>query len=116
MDENLPVLIARRLADAGHEVVFARELGRGRPDAEVLGWAGANQLIVTEDKDFGDLVFRDKYPTHGVLLVRLAGLSPDRRAALVTATIAKYGHGLLGSFSVLSAGGIRTQPLPGQTP
>lgn len=116
VDENLPRIVADHLVELGHLVRFARELGLGRPDAELLGWAGLDELFITEDKDFGDLIFRDQHATHGVLLVRLAGVSPSRRAALVAATVTTLDSTLFGRFTVLSAGGIRTQSRPSQAP
>lgn len=52
----------------------------------------ANQemaILLTADKDFGELVFRQRRLTSGVVLIRLAGLSPDFKAELVASAISE---------------------------
>ncbi|MSU79950.1 MAG: hypothetical protein EXS16_17900 [Gemmataceae bacterium] len=56
----------------GHDVTSASELGIGDPDSRWLTLAeGEQRLILTSDKDFGDLVFRDNLTTFGIILLRL---------------------------------------------
>ena len=64
-------------------------------------------LLVTADKDFGELVFRQRLVHTGVLLLRLEGLTNPTKAELVAAAFRDRGHELLGAFSVLSPGQIR---------
>ncbi|MDQ3621236.1 MAG: DUF5615 family PIN-like protein [Verrucomicrobiota bacterium] len=60
-------------------------------DTIVLGWANeGGALLVTEDKDFGELVLRQHLTHHGVMLVRLAGLPPDNKADLVADAFAQH--------------------------
>jgi predicted nuclease of predicted toxin-antitoxin system len=82
------------------------------PDAQVLSQATAGHIVMIEDKDFGELVFRERWPAQGVVLVRLEGISMERRAALVAAALADVGDRLMGSFTVISHGGTRRQPIP----
>ena len=111
IDENLPLPIVERLIADGHEVEFVSELELSMPDSQILRRARRDQVIITEDKGFGGLVFRDQLPTNGVILVRLEGMSMERRAELVTQTVAELGDDLIGSFTVISHGGTRRQPL-----
>lgn len=65
-----------RLSDArreeGHDVFLVREVMSGARDATVLTWAYAEErILLTEDTDFGELVYRLKCPAHGVILLRL---------------------------------------------
>jgi predicted nuclease of predicted toxin-antitoxin system len=56
----------------GHDVALASEFGMGQPDSHWLTLAEAEQrLILTSDKDFGELVFRDRLTTFGIILLRL---------------------------------------------
>lgn len=64
-------------------------------------------ILLTADKDFGELVFRLKKITVGVVLIRLAGLTPERKAKIVVETINKHGTELLNAFSVVTIGAIR---------
>lgn len=60
-DENVPRSVLNWLRATGHDVTSASELGIGAPDTRWLTFAQAEQrLILTADKDFGDLVFRDR--------------------------------------------------------
>ncbi|MFQ5739316.1 MAG: DUF5615 family PIN-like protein [Acidobacteriota bacterium] len=58
-DENVDSSIVTALRDSGHDVWYVAEEKRGIEDDEVLQKAaGENALLLTGDKDFGDLVFR----------------------------------------------------------
>ena len=71
-DENIPRSVLSWLRATGHDVTSASELGIGAPDTRWLSLAESEQrLILTSDKDFGDLVFRDHLTSFGVILLRL---------------------------------------------
>jgi predicted nuclease of predicted toxin-antitoxin system len=62
----------------GFEVLYVAEMSPGLSDDDVLADAAHRQaLLVTIDKDFGELVYRQGKVTTGVLLLRLAGLSEE---------------------------------------
>jgi len=65
------------------------------------------RLLVTADKDFGELVFRQGRALPGVVLIRLAGLSASRKADIVASALAAHGQELPGAFTVVSPGAIR---------
>src|SRR5207247_1519532 len=50
----------------------------------------------TADKDFGELVFRQRQASTGVLLVRLWGLTPATKASVVSDAIQEHGRELPG--------------------
>jgi predicted nuclease of predicted toxin-antitoxin system len=64
-------------------------------------------LLITADKDFGELVYRQRRVAAGVLLVRLAGLSPEARGRTTAAAVRQRGPELAGAFTVISPGRIR---------
>ena len=64
-------------------------------------------VSITADKDFGELVFRQRQASTGVLLIRLWGLGPAMKAEVVAGAIKKHGQELPGAFAVLSPGNIR---------
>jgi len=64
-------------------------------------------VLITADKDFGELVFRQRQASNGVLLIRLWGLTPSMKAAVISAAIQERGQELRGAFAVLSPGSIR---------
>jgi len=64
-------------------------------------------LLLTADRDFGELVFRQNRLTTGIILIRLAGLSPTRKAAIVATAIQDHTEELLRAFAVITAGSVR---------
>ncbi len=62
-------------------------------------------------KDFGELVFHQHLQTSGVLLVRLATLSPTQEVEVVIEVIRTYGDRLLQAFTVILPGGVRFRPI-----
>ncbi|MBU4432761.1 DUF5615 family PIN-like protein [Patescibacteria group bacterium] len=107
-DENVDRQIADLLRSMGHNVEYVAEKDAGISDDEVLEMANKkNTLLLTADKDFGELVFRQRRVTSGVVLIRLAGLSPTRKAEIVVSAVQKHGKELIHSFSVITPGAVR---------
>ena len=63
------------LRDGGHSVLAVKEAMRGADDAAVPARAHAEaRILLTQDKDFGELTFRYGLPAEcGVILFRLKG-------------------------------------------
>ena len=78
-DENMPDRTVELLRMAGHDVHFVKETMPSEADPNVLDVAtGENRLLVTQDKDFGDIVVNRNQPApHGVVLFRLHNDIPD---------------------------------------
>lgn len=107
-DEGVDRPIVERLRREGHDVLYVAELEPGIPDGEVLRRANANNaLLVTLDKDFGELVFRLGQLSTGVLLIRLPGITSAQRAEIVSDVIRAHAPDLAGAFSVISPGRVR---------
>ena len=107
-DENVDHAVVKALRALGHEVWSVAEEAHSVDDDEVLRIAvSMNALLLTSDKDFGELVFRQGRATAGVFLLRLAGLSATRKAELVSDAVDKHGPELNGSFSVLTEYALR---------
>jgi predicted nuclease of predicted toxin-antitoxin system len=107
-DESVDRQIVERLRHDGHEVVFIAELDPGIDDETVLNHSRrANAVLVTADKDFGELVFRQHLVHSGVLLIRLAGLKPDLKAEVVSTTFKLHSDELGTGFAVLSRRALR---------
>ena len=82
-DENIDRQIVERLRANDHSVLFVAELEPGVKDEAVLERSQEHHaLLLTADKDFGELVFRQRLVHCGVLLIRPAGLTPDAKARL----------------------------------
>lgn len=106
-DENIdvPVVVALRKS---HKVLFIAEERPGMTDEDVLALCERNSaLLITADKDFGDLVFRQKRVHAGVILLRLEGLPPEQKIALVRAAVSRYLEEMKNGFSVVTKNSIR---------
>ncbi len=69
-------------------MIYVAELEPGISDDAVLDIANRESaVLVTADKDFGEIVFRQGRSSGGVVLIRLEGLSPEGKARTVSAAI-----------------------------
>jgi predicted nuclease of predicted toxin-antitoxin system len=112
-DESVDRPVVERLRLDGHDVVYVAELSPSVPDEVVLQLANARSaVLLTADKDFGELVFRQGLVHSGVLLVRLAGLGNATKAEVVAEVCRDRTAELPGAFSVISPGQVRIRRRP----
>jgi predicted nuclease of predicted toxin-antitoxin system len=110
-DEGVDAAIVGRPRAGGHDVVYVAELAPGISDDVVLELAnGDERVLLTTDKDFGELVFRLRRVAFGVLLVRLAGLASAGKADVVSQAIDDHGDEMARAFTVISPGLVRIRP------
>ncbi len=78
VDECTGSKVAQWLRDENYEVFSVFDEARGMMDDEILAKAfSENWILITNDKDFGEMVFRERREHHGVVFLRL----DDERAA-----------------------------------
>ena len=107
-DEGVDRQIVHRLRDEGHTVYYVAEMDPGISDDVVLERANTQKaLLLTADKDFGELVFRQRRTSSGVILIRLPGLSASNKAELVAKLVREHGEEMIGAFSVIATSGTR---------
>jgi predicted nuclease of predicted toxin-antitoxin system len=107
-NEGVDRPVVERLRQDGHDVVYVAELSPSITDEEVLQQANARSaVLLTADKDFGELVFRQGLVHFGVVLLRLAGLANATKAEIVAEACRERTAELIGAFSVVSPGQIR---------
>ena len=108
-DESIDRQIVDSLRRDGHDVIYIAEVEPSIPDNEVFDRANEKAaLLITADKDFGEIVFRDsRLISDGVVLIRLSGLSAAKKSAVVIAAINDHEAEFPHHFSVISAGKIR---------
>jgi len=79
VDECIGPAVARWLLEQGHDVFSVYEDARGADDCAVVERACAEErIVITNDKDFGERIYREGQPHRGVILVRL----DDERASV----------------------------------
>ena len=104
-DESVDRPIVEQLRRDGHHVVFIAEVASGVDDDTVLKMANEESaLLLTSDKDFGELVYRLRLHTLGVVLLRLAGIPPEQKAEIVSLAVKKHYAEMKNSFTVITAG------------
>jgi predicted nuclease of predicted toxin-antitoxin system len=69
------------------------------------------RILLTEDKDFGDLVFRRKQAVPGIVLMRIDLEDAGLKMARLAAAIERYSEGLFGRYTVVENGRLRSRPL-----
>ncbi|MBP7865807.1 MAG: DUF5615 family PIN-like protein [Acidobacteria bacterium] len=112
-DENIPGMLIRALRDNGVDVLWILESHRGDSDRAILDLArGENRILLTCDKDFGELAFHQHLPAGcGVILLRVAMIpSVDCMATLAAILASRTDWGE--HFSVVETDRIRMRSLP----
>jgi len=107
-DESLdsPVILALR--GENHNVLSISETSPRIADEAVLKIANdQNRILLTSDKDFGELVFRLKLVSSGIILCRLPQLNNEEKIALTLQCIKEFGDKLQSAFCVITPHKIR---------
>lgn len=112
-NENFPGDAVTALRQVGNDIVWIRESLPGCSDIQVLERAQAEErLLITFDKDFGELAFRHGLPAScGIILFRISTPSAEYIARLAVAAIEQRDD-WAGHFSVIEDARIRMTPLP----
>src|SRR5262245_12705884 len=107
-DESCDAAVVRALRGQGLEVMAVAEISPRADDEAVLELARSEQrILLTEDKDFGQLVYADQYATGGVILIRYPASLRSSLPGAIAKLVADRGVDLLGRFVVASPGRIR---------
>jgi predicted nuclease of predicted toxin-antitoxin system len=114
-DESCDAAVVRALQGAGHDVGSIAHTMRGATDVAVLATALlGGRVLITEDKDFGEIVFAARKPAVGVLLLRYPSSARSEMASVVLEVVTARSAELTGAFTVIGPAGVRTTPLPTQ--
>jgi predicted nuclease of predicted toxin-antitoxin system len=103
-DENVPGPVIDRLRADGHVIHAISEMSAGLHDTGVLATSHAMALVlITHDRDFGELAVRQGLPVSGVILLEVERLSLGRQIAAETEWV--------GYFTVLDPSRLRRRAL-----
>ncbi len=111
LDQNAETRVLLFLASQGHD---AKRVGvdypPGIPDEEVLARAYSEQrILITNDRDFGELIFRQKLPHAGVIYLRFPlDATTDQKIASLTSLLSTRASDL-GKFLVVTPRGVRVR-------
>ncbi len=97
--------MVEHLREDGHEVLYVAEMEPGVSDDEVLELANLKEIpLLTTDRDFGKLVFRQGRLHSSVILVRLSNRA---KANTVAAATDQNGAEYPGAFAVITPSAVR---------
>jgi predicted nuclease of predicted toxin-antitoxin system len=115
-DECCEASLVQALRDDGHDVLYGAETLRRLSDIDVLHRSVAEQrLLLTEDKDFGELVFRLRRSGYGVILLRFAEEEQAAKIDRLRHVLADRPERLSGAFVVLEIDKTRIRPLQSES-
>ena|SRR3990167_469553 len=108
VDECVGPSVARWLAQNGYDAISIYDGLVGIDDNSVLEKALLeNRILITSDKDFGDMVFKGKKPHCGITLLRLVDEKPANKIFVLKTILDKYSQDLFGNFVVATEKSIR---------
>jgi predicted nuclease of predicted toxin-antitoxin system len=112
-DESCAGPVIKALCESGHDVTAVAEIARGATDEQVLERAlNEKRVLITEDRDFGELVYARGRSAAGVILVRFPSSVRRAKAATVVDAVTKLGSKLQYSFTVIEPGRVRISSRP----
>jgi predicted nuclease of predicted toxin-antitoxin system len=112
-DAHISRAMVAYLRDLGHDVLHAATLAPRMSDSAILRLAATDgRIVLTADKDFGELCFRRLIACSGVVLLRLSATSESERVDYFRSIWPLIEANAAGNFHVITDSAIRRSPLP----
>ena len=91
LDENIGKAVAKFLEKLGHSASRIRLIAPGIEDSEVLDLSvSKDSILITSDKDFGELIFKEGQSSAGVIFLRLQDESSDNKIKALKEVLSKH--------------------------
>lgn len=114
VDECTGPAVARWLRSQNHEVFSLFEEARGLDDEAVINKAFLEDwILITNDKDFGEKIFRQRIAHKGVVLLRLEDERAANKILALQRLLGAYSELLPGQFVVVTETQVRFASPPG---
>jgi len=108
VDECTGSKVAEWLRDANYEVFSVFDQARGMTDDDILAKACTeNWILITNDKDFGEMVFRERRTHHGVVFMRLDDERATNKIEVLQRLLEGYAEKLTEEFVVVTETKVR---------
>lgn len=112
-DESCDFAVVRALRSAGYDVIAVSEISPRLPDPEVAELARSEKrILLTEDKDFGQLVYAGSSASIGVVFFRFPSKARQGLPTAAIDLVAQKGESLARHFVVVQPGRVRISALP----
>lgn len=107
-DENIGPTLTKWLVAKGYEVFSVYDETPGLTDEEILEKAfQEDYIVITGDKDFGELVYKHQLPHKGIVLLRLNDDTPPSKIKILERLLSQYADQLPNKFTVVTEVGVR---------
>jgi predicted nuclease of predicted toxin-antitoxin system len=111
VDVGVGIAVEDWFRQNGHDIQSVRGRDPRMSDEDILRWAVLEQrVVVTMDKDFGELVYHSGQPHAGVLLLRLEDAISQEKVRVVKEIIENHGNELPSKFTVYHHNILRIRP------
>jgi predicted nuclease of predicted toxin-antitoxin system len=108
VDESTGPRVADWLTAEGHEVVSIYHSARGADDETIVQMAYAeDRILITNDKDFGEKVYRERKPHRGTILLRLVDERAEMKIDALRRLLRTYSNQISGRFVVVTETRVR---------
>lgn len=112
-DESCDFAVVRALRAEGYDVVAVSEFARRSVDDDVIAQAyREKRILLTEDKDFGWLVYVSQADSAGVILIRFPGNVRSTLTRAISRLAREMGSEIVNAFVVVQPGHIRISRRP----
>lgn len=103
IDESVDFPVASFLRESGFDVKTVVETAPSLKDRDVLNLANQeNRILITNDKDFGQLIFKERLPHKGIILFRLEDESLEAKMGRLKEVLSTHKDKLVNNFIVVA--------------
>lgn len=113
VDECTGPYVASWLREQGYDVVSIFDDAPGSKDSDILRMAYTeNRILITNDRDFGEKVFREGAEHHGIIFLRIIDQRSAIKISVIADVLARFADQLVDRFVVITEDKIRFARLP----
>lgn len=110
LDENIGQSVAQSLINNGYDAVSVVEIGFGMPDTDILKLAlQEKRVLITLDKDFGQMIYQSHAEHSGMVLLRLQNESSQNIKMILLNFLNSYDNKMVDKFIVVTEDKIRVR-------
>jgi predicted nuclease of predicted toxin-antitoxin system len=103
IDESLNFRLLNACQSAGISFICVKDIMRGALDTEIIQFSNDNErIILTEDKDFGELVFKQNLKPYGVIFLRYSPLETADASIALFKCLTEHQTELQGNFIAIT--------------
>ena len=108
IDESVEYRIVKFLRESRFDILAITEKFPSTPDVDVLSIAyKEKRVLITNDKDFGELVFKDKKGSHGVILIRMPFNTTEEKIIKLDQVLKAKATRIIKAFTVVTESKVR---------